>query len=209
MISCPYCGTHFQTFQPNCKNCGGPLPEIVPDPFQAVEDLLAPPPLVPPPPPRSISNAYTWKLLMIDGWSIGAFILVLTGGIMLVTGIGLIFGIVTAIVGIPLAFIGGAMFVGGLALGIWRYQEIQKIVNVLRFGESAPGQITNVQENTTVAINDRHPWTIEYDFVVGDRLFSGKVTTLTPPGLHLQTGRNVYVLYLPSNPALSSLFPHP
>jgi hypothetical protein len=148
-------------------------------------------------------------MLMTDGSGITAMILIIIGFIFTVIGVPMIIGIVSAVVGIPFTLLGVGMLVGGLALGIKLYHEKENIMNVLRFGESAEGEITSVEENYNVSINDRHPWLIEYDYVVGNRLYSGKVTTLNPPVMVLQPGKKIYVLYLPANPTKSSLYPHP
>jgi hypothetical protein len=208
MISCPYCGTQYQTFQPNCKNCGAPIPASSPDLFQTVLDAFVSS-IEPPAPPREIVKSYIWKLFMTDGSGVTVMILMIIGFVFLMVGLGLIFGVMTIFVGIPFSLLGAAMFISGLKLGIRQYREKEMIVDVLKTGESVIGEITNLEENINVSINDRHPWLIEYDYVVGNRLYSGKVTTLNPPVMVLQPGKKMYVLYLPADPKKSSLYPHP
>ncbi len=208
MISCPYCGTQYQRFQTNCKNCGAPIPASSPDLFQTVLDAVVPS-IAPPAPPREIDNSYIWKMFMTDGSGIIAMVLIIIGFIFTVIGVPMIIGIITAFIGIPFTLLGAGMLVGGLALGKKLYHEKENIVNVLKFGESTEGEITSVEENYSVSINGRHPCWIEYDYVVNNRLYSGKITTLNPSVMVLQPGKKMYVLYLPTDPTKSSLYPHP
>ena len=205
MVTCPWCGTSYTTFQSNCKNCGGPLPAQGAIWSESGEELLFPPP----PAPRSISTGYLWKLMSTDGWSIAAFTFLILGVIFGVVGLGLTAGIVTAIVGIPFLLMGIAFLAGGAGLGVWRYNEKHKIVDVLRIGETVMGKIGDVQENLFVAINNRHPWNIDYYFTYNGKTHSGRVTTLNRPGISMQPGKPVYVLYMQGNPALNTIYPHP
>jgi len=163
----------------------------------------------PPPPPRSISDSYAGRLLLTDGWAIVAFVFGLLGAIFTVVGTVLTLGIITAFVGIPFAGLGLLFLGGGGAVAVWRYQEAQKIVAVLRAGEAAEGQIVQVEENLNVRINQRHPWTIRYQFRVGGQEYEGRVSTLNVPGGGLQPGKRACVLYLPNAPGQNMLYPHP
>ncbi len=205
MITCPWCGTTYATFQSNCKNCGGPLPapEVI---TQASTDFQ---PQLPPPAPRVISNSYVWKLLWTDAVAITAMILTFIGAIFAMVGIGLTLAVVTAFVGIPFAIIGCGLFLVGGIMAYLRYQEKQKVVNVLRFGQPTLGQITTVEENIMVEVNGRHPWKIEYLFQMNGKSYSGKVSTLNHPGRQFQSGNAVYILCLPENPEVNAIYPHP
>ena len=90
-----------------------------------------------------------------------------------------------------------------------RYQQAQKVVDVLRIGEATHGQIVEVQEDYSVLINGRHPWSIRYQFQVNGQGHEGKVTTLNPVGDKLQEGKLVCILYLPTTPQWNSIYPHP
>jgi hypothetical protein len=206
MIICPWCGTHYLTFQPNCKNCGGPM-QMTDEETQSstpAEKLAKPPP-----PPRPISKNYIWRLLYTDGWSIVAFVFGLIGLIFTPVGAGLTLGIATALVGLPFLLLGAAFLGTGVWVFIWRYKEMQGVVNVLRVGETTLGKIIEVRENYSVTINGRHPWIIQYQFQADGQGQEGTVTTLHPPGKHLLAGKAVYVLYLPMAPKWSSIYPHP
>jgi len=205
MITCPWCGTSYLNFKPNCANCGGPLP--LPSMLNQPNDA----PILPPPPaaPRPISDRYVWKLVTVDGWAIAGFVLGLIGVIFLFLGLALILGLITAFVGIPFAILGLGLSVSGFALMFWRYMEKQKIVNVLRWGNAAQGVINTVEQNYAVRINQRHPWRIEYQFQCGQQTLTGQVSTLDQPGPQFLPGRPVFVLYMPGEPQLNALYPHP
>lgn len=210
MITCPYCGTNYAQFRSNCKNCGGPLP--MPEEQAAVYAIMeAPDERVPdaPPAPRKISNGYVWKLLFSDGWGVSAFVFLLMGIIFLPLGGALTLGIVTAFVGIPFSLLGLLFFGGGLGVGVWRYQQKAKTVEVLRNGLPATGEILRVDQNYSVRVNGRHPWTIKYFFGLNGKEYEGQVTTLNRPGLGMQPGRKARVLYLEGAPVHNVLYPHP
>jgi hypothetical protein len=206
MIICPWCGTNYLVFQSNCKNCGGPIPAAD---EAGGSSLPADTVLTPPPAPRPISGKYVWRLLSTDGWSIAAFVLGLLGFIFSLVGAGLTIAIVTAFVGLPFLILGLALLGAGGGVFIWRYQDTQKVVDVLRVGEAARGNIVEVQENLSVIVNGRHPWIIRYQFEAGGQSQEGRVTTLNQPGQQLQAGKVACVLFLPTAPKWNSIYPHP
>ncbi len=205
MITCPYCGTSYSAFQPNCSNCGAPLQavgEVIPG---ASEDNIP----IPPSPPRPISDRYAYRLLSTEGWSVSALVFTILGIIFTLLGAALTLAIVTAFVGIPFLALGLVFLGGGAAVLFWRYQEARKLVNVLRMGEATRGQVMDVHENYNVRVNGRNPWVIKYQFQANGQNYEGKVTTLNQPGPELQTGKPVCILYLPASPNFNSLYPHP
>lgn len=205
IIICPWCGTNYAAFQPNCKNCGGPM--RLPEPpaiSEAEPDLI-----MPPPPPRPIADSYVWKLMSADGMSIAGFVFALVGGIFFFVGGMLTLGIITAVVGIPFALLGLVSGAGGLALLRNRYDEMQKLVNVLRHGQPARGQIVSAEANASVTVNGCNPWNIAYRFQVNGREYTGQISTLNVPGPELQPGRPATILYLPESPEVNALYPHP
>jgi membrane protein implicated in regulation of membrane protease activity len=206
MIICPWCGTQYAAFQPNCQNCGGALQPGHADASAAFEQENLP---MPPPPPRSISDGYAWKLLTSDGFAIVAGVFALLGGIFSLVGIVLTIGIITAFVGIPFALIGFLFLGAGAAVLYWRYQSAQKIARVLREGQATEGHILSVEQNFAVRVNNRHPWTISYSFQANGRSYTGSITTLNPPGQQIQLQKPACVLYLPEAPETNSLYPHP
>jgi hypothetical protein len=206
MIICPWCGTTYLEFQSNCKNCGGPLQATSESSASSASTDSLP---TPPPAPRPISDKYIWRLLFTDGWAITALVFVLLGAIFSMVGAGLTIGIITAFVGIPFFLIGIACLGAGAGVFIWRYQQAQKVVYVLRDGEAARGQVLELQENVSVSIDEHHPWEIRYQFLVDGLDHEGHVTTLNPPGPELQVGKAVCVLYLPADASWNSIYPHP
>ena len=205
MITCPWCGTGYTTFQPNCKNCGGSMPLPVEKDSDSSGKALA----VPPPAPRAVPRNYIWRVLLSDGWAITAGIFALVGAIFGLVGFGLTADMVTAFVGLPFAALGLLCFGGGAAVLIWRYQKAQKIKKVLKDGEAVLGEIETVQQVMQVRVNGRHPWTISYCFEVSGHLYQGKLTTLSQPGLDQQSETDIYVLYMRENPEQNTIYPHP
>ncbi len=203
MITCPWCGTSYPAFQSNCSRCGGSIPP--PHVTEGVEETL----LAPPGAPRDISSTYAFRLMLSDGWSIASLALTLIGAIFTGLGLALTLAIVTAFVGIPFLLLGLVFFIPGAAVLFWRYREFQKQVLVLKWGDAILGSVAGLQENYSVMVDDRHPWSIDYHYEVGGYQYSGKLSTLNQPGDRLQPGRQVYVLYSRDNPGLSSLYPRP
>ena len=206
MVICPWCGTNYPAFQPNCDKCGGPLQladeEIVsPD----SDEFLQTPPL----PPRPISDRYVWRLLFNEGWWIATLVFSILGVVFFLVGAGLALGGITAFVGIPFLMLGIGFLVAGGVVGVWRYQIAQKVVNVLQVGEATRGQITETQQDYSVTVNGRSPWIIRYQFQANGQTVEGKVSTFNPLGPYLQVGKAVSVLYLPADPKWSSIYPHP
>jgi hypothetical protein len=203
MITCPWCGTNYAAFQTNCKNCGGPLPFPAPDAAPSpVENVLAPPPA-----PRAFKDSFAWRQLVSDGWAIAAGVFLLLGVIFTLLGTPLTVMIITAFVGLPFAGMGLLFLGAGIPIFIWRYQKAQQTLNVLRVGQAALGSIVDVYENYSVQVNNRHPWTIAYRFQASGHEYDGKTTTLRPVGFTHQPGQPVYVLYLESDPAQSTIYP--
>jgi hypothetical protein len=206
MVICPWCGTSYLVFQSNCTNCGGPLQAVAETPPPAGEPESLP---APSPAPRPISNRYIWRLLAADGWAIAASIFTVLGLVFFPLGGVLTLGIITAFVGIPFLVLGTALLGTGVGLLVWRYQNAQKIVNVLRLGDAASGVVVALNENVSVSVNNRHPWEIHYQFQVSGQDIEGQITTLNQPGPRLQVGKAVCVLFLPADAKWNSIYPHP
>ncbi len=205
MITCPWCGTSYQAFQPNCDRCGGPIHETH-DTIETAPGETIP---VPPPPPRSISDSYAWKLMASDGWSITAMIFGLIGGIFFIVGVPLTIAVITAFVGLPFALLGLAFLAGGIGVLFWRYRETHKVIDCLRVGQPVRGEILEAEENFNVSVNNRHPWNITYEFILNNQIYDSKLSTLNANARQLQKGQAVCVLYLPDNPAVNTIFPRP
>ncbi|MEX2162588.1 MAG: DUF3592 domain-containing protein [Anaerolineales bacterium] len=204
LITCPWCGTNHLEFQSNCKNCGGPLPAPAQMAASAIHKLI-----MPPAPPREISAHFAWRWLLTDSWTIASFVFVILGGTFSLTGVGLTAGIITAFIGIPFLLLGLAFLGGGMGLLYWRYTLAQNALKVLRDGQATRGEITALEQNYSVRINGRNPWTISYKFSLDGKDYEGKVTTLNDPGIHLAPGNPAAILYLPDAPQFNGLYPHP
>jgi hypothetical protein len=159
--------------------------------------------------PRPISGRYVWRLLYADGWWIVGMVLGILGLVFGLVGAGLSTAVITSFVGIPFLIVGLPLFVIGGAAFVWRYQRASQVVNVLRQGDAARGQVVDIQQKYNVRVNGRHPWVIQYQFHANGQQYNGSVTTLNQPGQQLQAGKPISVLYLPSAPHWSSIYPHP
>jgi hypothetical protein len=205
MITCPWCGTSYTSFQPNCDNCGGSLPL----PPEMVSTSSAKSLVAPPPPPRDVPRQAVLHILGSDGWAIGGLIFSLLGLVFAVVGIPLTISVVAAMVGLPFSGLGLLFLGGGIAALVWRYRIADMTVQVLREGEAIVGEIVSVTQNYHVQVNGRYPWTVEYDYEVDGELYGGKVTTLNAPDLSQQPGSPVYVLFMRDDPGQSTIYPSP
>lgn len=205
MVTCPWCGTSYAKFQPNCSNCGGSLPPIA----DTAEGLVVGSLQAPPAAPRSLPRYYILRILFTDSAGIVGFILGFIGTIFFIVGAALIIGVVTAFIGLIFAALGGLFLLGGGILLTLRLQNAQQTVSVLRGGEAVLGEITDVYENIHVQVNGRFPWTILYRFKLDGREYANKVTTLSRPGWQQQPGKTVYVLYMPDQPEVNTIYPNP
>jgi hypothetical protein len=212
MITCSQCGTSYATFQPNCDKCGGPLQAqaLVPP---APEGLTPPAPEaelpLPPPAPRPVAGGYILRLLFTDAGWISGCILIFIGLIFSVIGAAItldasviFFGLLFLLPGLAMLGFGGTM--------LWKcYRRAHEAIGVLRDGEPTSGQITELRMNYALSVNGLHPWIIGYAYNVNGQNYTGKVSTMIPPGQRLQQGRTVMILYQADNPQASSIYPHP
>lgn len=209
MITCPWCGTHYETFQSNCDNCGGSLPQPVEAAPVSVEPMPATEmPLSPPLPPRKIPSKVMRRMLFTDAGIIAGGIFLFIGSIFFFVG-ALVLAIATAIVGVPFVGLSFIFLLVGGGLVYWRYENARQMVNILRAGQAALGEITQVAQNYHVRVNGRYPWVIQYRFTVHGQDYPGKLSTLSQPDLSHQPGRPVYVLYQHDNPEKNTLYPSP
>ena len=205
MITCPWCGTNYTSFQPNCDNCGGSLPlppETAPTPPGVA--LSAPPPA-----PRNVPRQAVWHILFSDGQAIAAMVFTLLGAVFTAVGLPLTLALVPAPVGMPFSALGLFLLAWGIAVLVRRYRVCDRTVEVLRDGEATVGEIVSVTQNFHVRVNGRYPWTVEYYYEVDGRDYSGKVTTLSRPDLSQQPRSPVYVLFMADDPAQSTIYPSP
>lgn len=208
MITCPRCHTQYQEFQFECDKCGAALP-LPPADGSAPEALTpaADVPIAPSIPPRQVPKMALGRLLKNQP---GAII----GGIFLLIEL-FIFTVVTIAIA-PIFRLSDSLFfiffnlgfiVIGAVLFIRGFQKAQQTVKILRDGQAALGEISDVSLNYRVRINRRHPWVIQYKFKVLGSDYQGKLSTLSQPDSDHEPGKAVYVLYQPDNPQKNTLYP--
>lgn len=203
-ITCPWCGTNYLEFVSNCKNCGGPQPlpaESAPGPIGEIP--------LPPPAPRQISDSYAWRMMFTDPLTVVGFVFVVVGVSFDMSGFALVFGVVTFLLGLVFLILGFAFWILGAYLLYRRFKYAMKLVETLRTGEPARGEITDVRVNYNVRVNGRRPFIISYRFKLDGRELEGKVSTFNSPGPELAPGRAACILYLPAEPQYNAIYPHP
>jgi membrane protein implicated in regulation of membrane protease activity len=205
MITCPWCGTNYTSFQPNCHNCGGSLPlppEVTITP--SARSLVAPSP-----PPREVPRRALWHIMSSDYWADVGLILSLFGLVFALISIPVAVSLVTTCVGLPFLGLGLLLLCVGIAVLVGRCSMAQQTVEVLRQGEGVVGEIVSVVQNYQVSVNGRHPWTVEYDYEVEGRRYGAEVNTLSRPDLSKEPGSRVYVLFMRDDPSQSTIYPSP
>ena len=217
MITCPWCGTHYTAFQPNCDNCGGTLPlptAAVPrmdDQAGAPAAEAAAEVAMPPAPPRQVPRNYHNRLVWTDAWFIVGFVFTLLGSIFSLVGcatLPMVMFVAPLFVGIPFALIGIPMLATGIWLMVTRVKAADKTVELLANGLAVQGQIVEVTQNFHVRVNHRYPWTIRYSYQVGGSPYQGQVSTFSMPGMAYQPNTLVPVLYAADEPSASTLYPN-
>lgn len=191
---CPWCASAVVGAPAQCTVCGGDLPPA--------PDTAGPPP---PPPPRSIPAEYRRRVtfsknvFVLIGVAFGGFGLLFGGGL---SAMALAFDD-------PIMFIGagfGSIFgVVGVLLLRKGLREARAALRALEHGLSIVGTIREVGEDTTVTINSRHPWKIEYAFEVDGRAWTGRASAWEPPSW--TAGQTAHVVYLAEDPAQNTLYP--
>ena len=149
--------------------------------------------LSPPLPPRQIPGKVMSRILLTDAGAITGGIFLLIGAIFFVVGVVLVIPIVTLPVGLPFAGLGFIFLVVAGILFIWRYQNAQQTIEILRDGQAALGEITSVSQNFHVRVNNRYPWVIQYQFKVHGKHYQGKLSTLSQPDLSQQPGKSPFL----------------
>lgn len=207
MVTCPWCGTTYNQFQPNCTNCGGALPKELENQAataQRVEDYR---PASPPLAPRQVPENYVWRSMTVDGWVIASVVFLMLGVIFAPLGLALTITLVTAFVGLPFLFLGGAFLLFAIPVLILRYQSYKRRATILRQGQSALGKIQSLEQNYSVMINNRHPWIITYTFMVHGEPYEERFSTIRLPHKEFKPGAPVYVLFDPNDPHQNILYP--
>ncbi len=75
-------------------------------------------------------------------------------------------------------------------------------------GSIAQGKIITVEYDYSKTINGRHPLTVNFSFAVGGRTHQGNVENIfTSINQLKQSGEAVWIVYIPENPELISVWP--
>jgi hypothetical protein len=196
-ITCPWCGQRNPADALECRKCGGPLPVPGIDPGPE-----------PPLPPRTLPKGYKsrmyWKnspmntiglIFAIIGVSIGCLFPVIG----LVSGL-LLFACIGGGMGLLFGGIGGAMLYSGVKTARGKLRPYE-------FGIAAPGEITDIYHDTTVEVNGRNPWAVQYIFEANGEAYEGKTVTWKYAPKLQKVGNYVWVLYMPDDPEQNVLYP--
>lgn len=183
-VTCPWCRTYYaaRPTTTNCMNCGGPLPKSVGsgkgDKPESAPRVL---------PKKFINQVMLWK------------------------NTHSLIGVIFMIVGIPtiLAMGFGLIFVG---VGYFLYKHGKKIgqekINALTNGIAAEGKIIDIAPDTSQSINGRNPYIITYTFETkGGVQQLDKVVCWDESNMFRQTNEEIWVVYIPENPQISSPWP--
>ncbi len=209
MVTCPWCGTTQTQFVPICPRCGGSMPPPVPEPtpqpvrtYEPIEQHLQAPPSA----PRSVPSGLLGRIFFTNAAAITAMVFAILGTVYTILGICFTIGFISSIIGTIFLILGIVFLAVGLGLGYWRIKRARTMIELLRKGTPAVGQVLSVEGNPYVRVNGQTPFTIAYQFNVIGQTFNGSVTTLNYPAL-LQPGQAVYALYKPDNPQVNTLYP--
>lgn len=211
MVTCPWCGSNYLDFQTNCRNYGGPLPL----PENTSPEAISPwptdlPPPRPPAPPRAISKRFAWKLLAISGVGITGMVFIFLGITFGLSGIFImIFGPVVFLLGLIFALLGSVFVVLGGFLFVFGYRRAYQVVQVLRQGHETTGHIHEIRQDLSVTIQNNHPYITSYEFEVMGQVYHGRVNSINPPIPQYFPGAPATILFLPENPQVNALYPHP
>ncbi|MEM7181527.1 MAG: DUF3592 domain-containing protein [Spirochaetota bacterium] len=197
IYSCHWCNSQFKDYHERCPNCGGPMPIHSHDSFSASIPAA----------PREIPNGFFWKKLVTRPLFlvgaifsfIGTLFCVLYPGIGLTTGM-LLFSIIGGGIGFIFAVLGYTF----LYISI---RNLKKILKAYREGKPTTGKVIQAYFNYHVRINGRHPYVILYQYSVGGRMHTAKVSGFPEALAHLQMGQELDVLYLTENPSISTVYP--
>jgi len=197
-VICPWCGQRNPANALECRQCGGPLPAA------KGQDPGSPPP----PPPRALPKGYKAKVF----WKESPELYIAVGFIIFGALFGCSFTAAGAAAG-GLVFAGIGILFGGLFLvigGAVLYSGIRHGASKIRpyeRGASVLGEITEIYRDTSIEVNGRNPWAVQYQFEANGAAIEGKTRTWKYAPKLKGIGDKVYVLYLPEDPEQNVLYP--
>ncbi len=199
MHTCPWCGTGYLDFRPTCQSCGGALPTA---PGSAPADP-------PPPPPRALPPGFRRRTLYTKN------VYTMIGIIFTPIG-GLFTAIFTAVAigtGEWMILLGGAIgsifLIAGILMLRHGLRRGHGILRAFEHGLVASGRVTRVYHDTSIKINGRSPWAVEYAFAPrsGESDRTGTAHGWDDAVGQMQPAQRVHVLYVESDPSQSTLYP--
>ena len=183
-VTCPWCRTYYaaRPTTTNCMNCGGPLPRGIGADKGEKPEL----------PPRELPKKFVRNVML---WR----------------NTHTLIGVIFIAVGIPAiaAFGFGLIFVG---VGYFLYRHGSKVgkekIEALSNGMAAEGKIIDISKDTTQSINGQHPFIISYTCTTKGGLEQlDKVTCWDDSNMMRNHGDEIWVVYIPENPQISSPWP--
>jgi len=97
-----------------------------------------------------------------------------------------------------------------IGIFLWRkgIKDANNELIPLEQGTSTIGEITNIRQDFTKKINNQSPFIIEFTFEAGGQKYSGDVGNIFDrTNLSKAIGDKLWVVYMPENPSLSSIWP--
>ncbi len=80
-------------------------------------------------------------------------------------------------------------------------------LTALERGIGAEAEVTSVQLNTSVKINNRSPWVVSYAFRAGSADVQGSAETYKAVESDHRRGDKIWVVYLPEDADVSTVWP--
>jgi hypothetical protein len=181
---CGWCSaTTREPREANCDACGGPLPPLPPR-IIAEHALGVPDWPEPPPAPRTLPPGYEWRIKLWKN------VLVIVGVIFTVP---FFWTVVFPAIGLVLWYRGA--------------QRARRWLRALTLGHPVEGTILRVYEDTSEAINDRHPLRIDYAFEAPVGRIEGHVQSWDPISIAWAPGDRVWVVADDADPTSNALWP--
>ncbi len=190
MITCGWCNRRYAQWQSQCDSCGGPLParpgmELGPRPPDA---------------PRALPKGFVTRACITRNLS---------------TLLGLGFLVLPAFMLVPMlmnklwlpALFPGFFALGGIGLlrqGIGRGRGL---LRAFRHGAVEEGKVVSIGRDYNTTVNGSHPWKLTYHFHVNGQWHEGKLTSFDSTLSKRQPGQPLWVLYLPGQPEVNTLYP--
>lgn len=164
----------------------------------------------PPNPPREVSRRYVISQFTTNVWFIVGMVFAFIGCTF--TGVGIPFLFTTSnelgIGGIIFSLVGLGFLIPGVIILFRRIRQARRLLFVIREGRDRLGDVVSAGYNTSVTINNRHPYRIKYTFRPLGGEVEGTYQTMDHRAGEVAAGSQVYILYDPDEPEYNTLYPH-